>query len=369
MTRIAHFIDTLESGGAERMVVNLCQRQTALGHTVEVLHFGNEWITAQARGAGFSESVLPRESWYSSKLTVAGFAVALASVLRRRHFELLHSHLFGAVTAGAVAAVLAGVPHVGTLHDVYFVAEQPRRFKLLRLAAALGSQLVAVSEDMRRFYRRLSSRKCTFELVYNGVDASLFAPALPRDDRPFTLVSIGRLVAIKGFDVLLDALAMTGPTEPVLQIAGIGEDLGALQQRVAKLGLAQRVRFLGFCDDVGAVLAQADAFVLASRSEGLSCSVVEAMAAAVPCVITDVGGNRELVVNGETGFLVPSEDPAALAASLTVLAGDRAHARIMGAAARRRVERQFSLDATVRGYEEIYRALLPPVSPSLRLGT
>jgi glycosyltransferase involved in cell wall biosynthesis len=245
------------------------------------------------------------------------------------------------------------------MHDVYHIKEHPSRLKMLRVIASLGTQLVTVSDQMRRFYSGLAGGKTFFELVHNGVDNSAFGQPAKRRNEKFTFVSVGRLVSLKGFDVLLEALARTGPGGPDLRILGEGKDLPELEARARLLGIEDRVEFLGFRDDVAEVLSNADAFVLASRSEGLSCSVVEAMAAGLPCVVTAVGGNSELVADGETGFLVPSEDPTALAVKLTQLSSDRELSRALGAGGRKRVAEYFSLEATVRNYLEIYRALLP----------
>lgn len=359
MARIAHFIDTLDSGGAERVLVDICSRLPALGHEVEVLHFGNAWVERQCARLGVSCHRLARESWYRSKWSVGGFAAVFGVELRRRGVELLHSHLNGPIIAGAVAALVAGIPHVGTLHDVYHIAARPKRIGLLRLAAGMGTQLVAVSDDMQRFYRVTSSRRLHVERIYNGIDSSGFTAGPRRGQGAFTFVSVGRLVSLKGYDVLLRALALTGAAGPRLRLLGEGEDRPMLEALVDGLGIRERVEFLGFREDVAAELGNADGFVLASHSEGLSCSVMEAMASGLPCVVTDVGGNRELVGDGVNGFLVKAGDAAALAARMVQLARDRRLAAAMGSAARARAEGRFSIAATLEAYDRLYASLLP----------
>ncbi|MGE0080666.1 MAG: glycosyltransferase [Thiohalomonadaceae bacterium] len=359
MAHIAHFIDTKHAGGAERVVVDLCGRLATTGHTVEVFHFGNEWIAEYARNLGFVSVVLSHRAWYKSKWTVGPFALYMARILRERGIELLHSHLNGAIAAGAVAATLARIPHVGTLHDVFHVVQEPSRFRMLRLAALLGTRLVAVSHDMGTLYDNLSRGRIGIDCIYNGVEVDDFRRDVSGERAGFTFVSVGRLEAIKGFDILIDAFAQAKLADARLLIVGEGRDHGALEAQVARRGLEQCVEFLGFQADVSAVLAQADAFVLASRSEGLPCSVIEAMASSLPCIVSDVGGNRELVVDGKTGFLVPPGDRDTLAERLIALASDKPAARQMGVAGRRRVEDRFSLQNTVREYNEIYQSLLP----------
>jgi glycosyltransferase involved in cell wall biosynthesis len=128
----------------------------------------------------------------------------------------------------------------------------------------------------------------------------------------------------------------------------------------AELALDDVVRFHGFRDDVGAVLATADLFVLSSLSEGISITLLEAMAAKLPVVATDVGGNREVVIPEETGLLVPAGDPAALAEAMIAILTDPARARRLGEGGLVRVTRDFSIARTVAAYEEIYEALTAP---------
>ncbi len=132
----------------------------------------------------------------------------------------------------------------------------------------------------------------------------------------------------------------------------------ALQEQAQALGIAQRVHVLGRRDDVPALLSQLDIFVLTSRSEGMSNTILEAMATGLPVVATAVGGTPEMVLDGETGRLVPPDDPEALERALTPLLIDAAPRRRMGQQARRRVESRFSLPAMVQAYETLYEQLL-----------
>jgi glycosyltransferase involved in cell wall biosynthesis len=358
MARIAQFIDTLDSGGAERVLMDLSARLPSMGHEVEVMHFGNPWIESQCRQLAIRTTHLPAEQWYRSKWKISGFILRFAGLLRRRRFDILHSHLYGSIAAGSVAATAAGIPHVGTLHDTYLVEEDPARFRILRFSASMGTQLIAVSESMRKYYVNLSGGSVALERIYNGVDIDGFSARRRSNAEGFTFVSVGRLVPIKGFDVLISAMQHISPSVR-LRIIGDGPERGMLEKQCHDLGLKGRVEFLGFHEDVPSLLAEADAFVLASRSEGLSCSVVEAMAAGLPCVVTDVGGNGELVIDGETGLLVPAGEVETLGRRMAELACDPCLAANLGASARNRAEHSFSLSATLRSYDELYRNLLP----------
>jgi glycosyltransferase involved in cell wall biosynthesis len=167
--------------------------------------------------------------------------------------------------------------------------------------------------------------------------------------------------------VLLDAFASVARARPQarLWIAGDGPRRAMLEARRDALGLGDRVRFLGTRPDVPDLLAAADVVVLSSVREGLPVTLLEAMRAERPVVATAVGGCSELVVDGETGRLVPPEDPAALGAAVAPLLADRGLAGAMGAAGRRRWSERYTAEAMVRGTEAVYREVLGARAPSL----
>jgi glycosyltransferase involved in cell wall biosynthesis len=170
-------------------------------------------------------------------------------------------------------------------------------------------------------------------------------------------VPVGRLQAPKDPLTLIRALAELGrPGEAV--IAGDGPDRPAVEREVRRLGLESAVRLAGERDDVAELLAEADLFVLSTRSEGLPLSILEAMAAGLPVVASDVGGVPELVVDRETGFLVPPGDPHALAAAIERLLDDPDLRGRFGAAGRARVSTHFDLASAQRAHLDLYRALL-----------
>ena len=167
------------------------------------------------------------------------------------------------------------------------------------------------------------------------------------------------LVRRKGVDVLLEALAKLAPHEPArLWVAGDGPERAALEAAAVRLGIADRVHFLGPRDDVADWLEACDVFVLPSRAEGLGVAALEAMARGRPVVASAVGGLAETVVHERTGWLVPPEDPDALAAGLEALLADPALAQRLGAAGARRVADAFGAETMVSSYEALYREIL-----------
>ncbi len=365
--RVGQFIDTDTHGGAETIVLDLCHALRERSHVPIVLHFGSEYLRARCRELGFEEQTVPRLDLYKSIVTLPRFAVSFRGFLRRQRIDVLHSHLFGPITAAAPAARLAGVGHVGTLHDVYVVAERPIRVRLLQAAALCGTRLVAVSDDMLNFYRaRARFDANALRCIYNGVaiprthDAKKFRAELGIDAGDCVVICVGRLVELKRQRDVLSALAATGGRAPItLLVAGGGPLQQELERRAAELGIRDRVHFLGGRNDVPQLLAASDLFVLTSSTEGLSRSVLEAMASGLPAIVTRVGGNPELVVDGDTGFLVDVGDIPALTERLLELTAQPELRHRLGAAARRRAEERFSIDAMTISYLELYDAVRP----------
>jgi len=211
-------------------------------------------------------------------------------------------------------------------------------------------------------------------LIYNGIDVGRFAVGEARLERRRTLraeldlpddrvvlTCVANLFPYKGHADLLEALALLGAGFAArTTLLLVGRDAGAraaLAAQAARLGLSASVRFLGERGDVPDLLAASDIGVLASHEEGFSNAVLEGMAAGLPMVVSDVGGNAEAVIDGECGQVVPARAPAALGKALALLIDDAGRRQAMGEVARRRVAASFSLDACVAAYEALYEEL------------
>ncbi len=360
--RIAQFIDTDSHGGAERVLIDLCRYLRELGHDLVALHFGSDYLHRQCRRFGLREVIVPGYASYKRMAELPRFGWIFQRFLRDEGIEVLHSHLLGPIVGGAAAARLAGIAHVGTLHDIYSVTEKPQRVRLVQLAALLGTQLIAVSRRVEAFYRK-RARLRSLKTIYNGVclprpniDRPDIRRALDIGEQELVLLCVGRLVELKRHDVLLTAFAALATEFPVrLVLAGDGPQRQRLEQLAAMLNVRQKTLFLGSRDDVPSLLAAADIFVLSSDSEGLSCSILEAMAAGLPVAVTDVGGNAELVTHGENGFLIPPGDSARLTQHLRALLSDAQLRQRLGRASQRRAQSEFSMTASLQQYLELYR--------------
>lgn len=360
--RIAQFIDTESAGGAETIVLDLCRQLQAQAMEPVLLHFGSAYLKERAEHYGIEQQAVPGWAHYKSFKTLPRFALQFRRFLQQQQIDVLHSHLYGPIIAAAPACLLAGVPHIGTLHDVYVVAERPARVHLLQAAALLGTRLVCVSKDMERHYRQQAYfGKRALQTIYNGARSILPAEdvslrevlSLPAD--ALVITCVGRLVSLKNHRLLLHAFARLDLASPArLLLVGDGPMKESLQQLAQGLGIGEQVHFLGQRDDVPEVLAISDVFALTSDTEGLSCSVLEAMSAGLPAVVTNVGGNPELVIDGQTGFLVEAGAETTLFECLQTLAQDSALRLRLGQAARQRAAAQFSLDTMIESYMRMY---------------
>jgi glycosyltransferase involved in cell wall biosynthesis len=367
MKKIAHFIDSDDPGGAETLVIDMCRQLNRDGYDSQVWHFGNQWLVDQCREYRIPAVRLPGHRFYKSIKTLPVFTLIFANFIRKQKIDLLHSHLLDSVASGSIAAFLAGVPHVGTLHDTYTLAEKKKKVYLLRAGTFLGSKLITVSEQMRRYVEALSPfPKGAIEVILNGTDLDKFLGGPPQEMRralglpaeETVLIAVGRVVEIKGYDTLIEAFGHLRPAAPLrLLIVGDGSEMERYRDLIAKKGLDGKVVLLGQRGDVPDLLKISDCFVLASRSEGLSCSIIEAMAAGLPVVATDVGGNAELVADGISGYLVPSDAPVLLAEKLNDLISDRNKRKQFGMAGFEKASNQLSLDAMMRKYRALYDKL------------
>ncbi len=271
--------------------------------------------------------------------------------------DVIHTHDDRAHLYGTFAGRLANVPRI--LHTRH--GRSPhlsrRQRMLVGTASRLIDRFVCVSDDSGRLAVRQGVRPRKVRTIRNGIDVQRFPCTGPRPDGPAVLVA--RLSPEKDIDTLLRATALVVREDPAfrLEIAGDGPCLPALRQTASELGLQTHVRFLGQVRDVAGLLARAGLFVLSSLSEGISLTLLEAMASGLPIVATRVGGNPEVVAEGETGILVPAQNPAALAAALLRLCRDGAEVVRLGMAGRRRVETHFDVRRMVAEYEQLYQGV------------
>ncbi len=356
--RVVHLVLSLDVGGLEQVVLNLTRyanRDAFAPHVLCLRERGSLADRVAALGVPVASLDCPR-------LAKGRTLLRLIRRLRAWRPHVLHTHNPGPHLFGALAARPAGVPVlVHTKHG----RNHPDRFRSVvvnRLAGRMSRCIVAVSEATAEVARRVERvPESKLRVIHNGIDLAAFPVQPPTAAlTPPRVIHVARLQRIKDQPTLLRAARLVADTEPGfrLDIVGDGPAGAELHALARDLKLNGHVHFLGHRNDVSPLLSSASAFVLSSRSEGVPMTLLEAMATGLPAVVTDVGGNREVVVPGETGLLVPPGSPQALADALLALWQDPERARRMGAAGRRRVEEEFDMRQVAARYEALYRELL-----------
>jgi glycosyltransferase involved in cell wall biosynthesis len=373
--RLLVLITLAEPGGAQESV-SLLLPALAESFDITLAAHGSGPLSESARQAGVPFVELrhvqrPIDPWRD----LLGL-IELFRLCRRLRPDIVHAHSSKAGALGRLAAALAGVPiRVFTVHGWAFGAYgglQGRCYLWLeRWLSRLTTSVVCVAAAVREL--GLTARACDpgqSVVIHNAVDVTSFAPIRRRSDPP-RIISVGRFAFPKDFSTLASALARIQPDYRAV-LVGDGPDLPQVRAALGRQGLAPRVELLGARRDVHDLLAASDVFVLSSRSEGFPVSILEAMAAGLPVVASDVGGVAEAVVDGETGLIVPAGDAAALAGALERLLEDPGLRRRFGERGRERARRLFDVETFRVAHLELYRRELErrglPVSAAAESG-
>jgi glycosyltransferase involved in cell wall biosynthesis len=343
--RIAHVVIGGEVAGGQIVALNLARAAREAGHDVLFVSPTDGPFVDLVRAAGLRAHVVP----VTGALDVRAL-VRLRRLLRAERVDLVHTHGHLAVNVLArIAGRLARARVVSHMHVQNAFRSGPGRSAQIVLdnaTARLCFALVAVSDATRADLVRQGYPAERLVTIHNGIAPAQEVVPVRLADGP-TVLEVARLAEVKGQHVLISALTRLEATGVLagrdLEQGGRYED--ELRTEAERLGIAARIVFAGYRDDVPALLAGCDVFCLPSFIEGLPLVVLEAMAQAKPVVATPVGGTAELVVHGETGLLVPPGDAGALADALTALLGDPERAARMGEAGRERVLREFSAAA------------------------
>lgn len=377
--RVLHLIEHLEIGGAERVVANLIRTLDPARFESVACHYRLHGLLAEELAAeGYAVRYLEKDllrsrlppalrRWAAPLVVPESllFVGRLAALMRREKIDIVHTHLFSANLWGRLAATAAGCrATITTEHTRREREGSLKRSVLNRLLLRCTDRVVAVSDEVARGVAALQGiPPGLLTVIPNGVRLDQAPPpeaGSRLDGGAPVIAAIGRLAPEKRLDLLLQALVLLGRTSPGVRclILGTGPERGSLEALARDLGLGGRVEFLGEQRCVESFFPSLAAVVNCSDREGLPLSLLEAMAAGVPVVATDVGGNPEIVRDGETGILVPPGDPGSLAAGIGRMLSNPRAAGAMAAAARALVRQRHSLAAMAGRYEQLYEEVL-----------
>jgi sugar transferase (PEP-CTERM/EpsH1 system associated) len=376
---VAHVLHRLDYGGLENGVVNLVNRLP-----VERFRHAIVCLTDYTEFSRRIERDVELISLHKREGKDVGLYARLFRAFRRLRPDLVHTRNLAAIEALA-PAWLAGVParvhgeHGWDVHDPGGVV---RRYRLLRWALSpLVHRFVPLSRELERYLvERVGVRPERVTRICNGVDLERFRPRRPDDPCPWpeswrapgiiVVGTVGRLAAVKDPMNLVEAFLILRERSPEwrrrLRLALVGDGIlrPELEGRLEAAGAGDAAWLCGAREDVPELLRAMDLFALPSLAEGISNTILEAMASGLPMVVTEVGGNAELVEAGSTAYLVPKGDPAALADGLARYLEQPERLGEHARGARRRAEAEFGIDGMVSRYAEVYDAVLGRTHPA-----
>jgi glycosyltransferase involved in cell wall biosynthesis len=358
--RVLQVVLSLNPGGTERLVVELVKRlRPELSMAVCCLDEEGAWGAALQQD-DVAVTALRRREGFQPQL-----GRAIARIATKHRATVVHCHHYSPFVYAAIARVWSPDLRIvftehGRLSDA---PPSAKRRTANRVLAHAPREVVTVSSELKQHLVAEGFPTSKVSVIYNGIDVggvpgrdsrTRMRRELGLPDDALVVGTVARLDPVKDLQTLVRAIALQ-PMPVTLLIVGDGSERSAIEIAAHDIGIASRVRFLGHREDARDVLAACDLYANSSISEGISLTILEAMAAGLPVVATKVGGTPE-IVDDTCGRLVPSRDPDALARTLASLAADFPLRQALGREARARVESQFTLDRMVREYRDAYYA-------------
>jgi len=364
--KVLQVVDSLGMGGAERQVFEIAMH---IDRNEFELHICSLWDEDNFLLEDFKKINVP-------VYTIRQFGFFDYSCLKKTFDyikdlkpDIVHTFLFTADCYGRIAARLAGVPLIISSQRSVDLWKKFRHKLCDRILASITTRFIANSEAGKRFLVEAEGVKPSkIEVIYNGVDLRAFNDPFDKDglrqslrihpnERIITMVA--RLAYVKDHITYLKAaqIVLSQIQDLHFLIVGDGELENKIRRDILDLDLEDNVTLLVQRKDIPQILSITDISVLTSLYEGCANAILESMAAAKPVVATDAGGNRELVIDGSTGYLVPVKDAGALAEKIYYLLKNPDIMRRMGEAGRKRVETNFTLDKALNSIENLYQKL------------
>ena len=360
------FPDSL--GGGERIVLKLAELLPQYGYRASILTFGIHPKSTALQDAKCPIYLLPMKRVYDFNALRASFAYR--DFLRVHQIQIVQTFFESSdLWAGFVTKAMSQAKLVWSRRDMG-ILRAPKHRAAYRLMASMPDAVFAVSNQVRQHcveVDRINPNRVF--TIYNGLDLARWPPVMKivKSLGNIVVTTVGNVRRVKGHDLLIRAAARVIEQYPQVQFKIAGEILEPeyfkeLQQIVVDLSLSGNFHFVGGISNLSNYLLETDIFVLPSRSEGFSNAVIEAMAASIPVVATNVGGNAEAVVDGISGYIVEADDVVALSIAIEKLIADPAKAIAMGRAGRDLIIAKFTIDAMMRSIVTRFDELLLKVN-------
>ena len=364
--RILHIIESLGPGGAERaLLTNLTYLDRDKFYNIVVYLYNDEFFLSDLKEIGVKAYSLNLKNIYQPFAAIS----RIIKIIKSEKIDIVHTNLFGADIYGRIAAKLAGVPHViTTLHNLGYkrsVGFNKRKILDIITSKLSKCKFIAVSNAVKKSTEQQLGIK-DIKIIYNSIDIDKFAP-LDEKERAsirdilgikkdaYLLTDVGRLDFEKGHNLLLEALALEKVKNNnfILLIIGDGPAEKNLKDLSARLGVQEKVKFLGRRKDIRDIVGCSDLFILPTINEGFGIVILEAMALKIPCVASDIDGIKEIIDNEVNGMLAQPA-PTALLESISYLMRDKNKATRIADKAYIKVIGDFNIKYNIKKLEDIY---------------
>lgn len=361
---VLHIVQSLETGGLENGIVNLINRSDADRFRVDVLCLREKGELADRITNKSSQVFFDGKN----KVSITGAVQKVYNASKSGNYHIIHAHGWTTMLAGYIGGKLAGVPVImngehGTLYFDYWHRRLMQRV-LFNLMAVNLTVSAALKDEIKQ---RFSVSNSNFKVIINGVDTEKFQilskeknylirRSLGLSEEHFIIGCVGRLDEVKNYPSLIKVLSLLVSDIPVARVvfAGDGPMMAPLVELVGELGLSNHFIFLGRRDDIPDLMNVYDLFVQPSFREGLSNTILEAMSCGTPVVASKVGGNPEIIIEGQTGKMFPVGEVESLATIIRGYYNNREELRSSSLNARQHVVENFSIDWMVRNYQDTY---------------
>lgn len=368
--KILHVIDTTGPGGAETLFVELCKRFNRDGHKSYALLRGKGWVYEQLVGAGVDTFLYDCKGSFN-----VSFVFFLVRLIRQHKIDVIQSHLLGSSVYSALAGMLASVPVISTFHGTVDVAQNERFLALKFAAVNRSAKIVCVSELLRDdLLARTPIDRNKIVLVKNGIDCERFSPSVLSSLRAehnlsadaFIVGALGNLRPAKDYPTAIRAMQLVVAQDPSIHLLIAGDTEHALYAEltalVEELQLNRHVQFVGFCDRPPEFLAGLDLYLLASKTEGLPFSVIQAMACGRAVLATRCGVETMFERDGGA-VLVDVGSSTQLAEKILELKRLPALRESLGADGRKNALENYDFAVTVKHYIQLYEAAVNSSNP------
>ena len=363
---VAHYIDSEDFGGAEQMVLTIVKHlDKNIWSPVLFYHprVRKNMLADKVKELDIEVVPLPEiKSWRD----ISG-ALNFRKELKRLNAKIFHAHLPWNLSCSnnIISAFISKVPVVVTQH-AYKTPRSRKVYYMQKLMSLFIDRYIAVSQGQAEQLERSIIDKKKLSVIYNGIDLQKFTEAtssglrkqLDIDQTTPIIISVARMDELKGHEYLLKTAQIIN--EAVFVLVGDGPERSNFEKLAGELGVKDRVFFLGYRDDIPALLKCSDIYVHPSLIESLGLSVIEAMAADKPVAASDISGIREIIKNGETGLLVPPQNSEALANAIRKYISDKSFSEKLARAGQARVIKKFSAEEMLSETTKIYNRLLNP---------